>query len=109
MIEKIIINELSIALDVPVVVERAGRVAPFVLIERTGSNKQNRINAVTFAFQSYGSTLLEAGELNERVKEAVENLRGLDSVSAVRFARDYNFTDATTKNYRYQALFDIYY
>ncbi|SDQ04437.1 hypothetical protein SAMN04487752_0319, partial [Carnobacterium viridans] len=45
--------------------------------------------------------------LNEELKEVVENLILLNEISGVRLNSDYNFTDTTTKEYRYQAVFDI--
>ena len=48
-----------------------------------------------------------AAELNEQVKAAMEDLADLDEVSACRLNSDYNFTDTTTKHYRYQAVFDL--
>ena len=52
--------------------------------------------------------MLRAIELNERVKEVAHNLTELDTVTSVRLVSDYNFTDSETKEYRYQAIFDIY-
>ena len=37
----------------------------------------------------------------------MEDLADLDEVSACRLNSDYNFTDTTTKHYRYQAVFDL--
>ncbi len=53
--------------------------------------------------------MYEAAVLNEEVKEAVEGMITLDEVSKVSLNSDYNFTDTTTKEYRYQAVFDINY
>jgi hypothetical protein len=44
-------------------------------------------------------------QLNEAVKVAMADLITLDSVSGVSLNSDYNFTDSTTKEYRYQAVF----
>lgn len=109
IIEKKLIEYLSDSLDVPVVMERDGETAPFVLIERTGGGRSNRIETATVAFQSYGNTLLEACELNEEVKRAVYGIRELDGIFSADLNSDYNWTDSATKEYRYQALFNIYY
>ena len=45
--------------------------------------------------------------MNDRVKNAVEGLIWLDEIRGVSLNSDYNFTDTTTKEYRYQAVFDI--
>jgi hypothetical protein len=49
--------------------------------------------------------LYEAAALNERVKEAVKGSVELDEISGVQLNSDYNFTDVSGKQYRYQALF----
>lgn len=108
MIEKIAINHLSIALTVPVYMEIPENPPnTFVLVEKTGSSRTNRVNRATLAVQSWAGSLLAAAELNERVKAAMDELAEIDDVSACRLNSDYNFTDTTTKHYRYQAVFDL--
>lgn len=110
MIEKILLDYLSPALSVPVYMEvPEDDVEAFVVIQKTGSTKTNHIPAAVMAFQSYGGTLYEAAQLNEQVKEAVEASVILDGINAVRLNSDYNFTDTTTKRYRYQALYVVTY
>lgn len=109
MIEKTVLDFLSNNLDVEVVCERDGQKAPFVLIEKTASGRENRINRATLALQSYGTSLYETMLLNEEVKAVASNLPQLGNVSASKLVSDYNFTDTTTKEYRYQAIFDVYY
>lgn len=79
----------------------------YVLFEKTGSSKFNYLSASTFAFQSYAPSMYEAAKLNEELKEIVEKLVILDEISGVSLNSDYNFTDTETKEYRYQAVFDI--
>ncbi|MDG6122259.1 hypothetical protein [Lactococcus formosensis] len=79
----------------------------YVLFEKTGSSKSNNLSSSTFAFQSYAPSMYEAAKLNEELKEIVEQLIILDEVSGVSLNSDYNFTDTETKEYRYQAVFDI--
>lgn len=79
----------------------------YVLLEKTGGSKSNQLCKATFAFQSYASTLYEAASLNEEVKEAVESLINLDAIASVHYQTDYNFTNAATKQPRYQAVFEI--
>lgn len=82
-----------------------------VTIEKTGSSETNHIKTSTFAIQSYGKSLYEAAKLNEVVKEVMmdglDGLAGLDEIVSVSLNSDYNFTDTTTKKYRYQAVFNI--
>ena len=79
----------------------------YILVEKTGSSKQNHIKASTFAFQSYAPTLLEAAELNEQVKETVEGMIELDEITAISLNSDYNFTNTANKQPRYQAVYNI--
>lgn len=79
----------------------------YVVLEKTSSSKSNYLPSATFAFQSYAKSMYEAALLNEELKEVVENLILLNEISGVKLNSDYNFTDTTTKEYRYQAVFDI--
>ena len=108
MIEVIILNHLKDVLGVPVYMEEP--ITPpvqYVLMEKTGSDRENMINSSTFAFQSYDGTLYLTAMLNERVKAAVESLAELDEIGRVTLNSDYNFTDVTKKRHRYQAVYDI--
>lgn len=108
MIEKIVLDHLSTVLSVPVYLEIPENPPNnFVLVEKTGSSRANQVNRATLAVQSWAKTMMTAAELNEQVKTAMEGLDDLDSVSACRLNSDYNFTDTTTKHYRYQAVFDL--
>lgn len=81
----------------------------FVVIERVGSSKSNLIEHASLAIQSYAETLHAAGEINEAVKEAMDDVVMLPKISAVRLESDYNHTDPTSKRYRYQAVYEITY
>lgn len=109
MIELIIKNHLDQVLNTLVFFEYPEN-APefFVLIEKTSSGRNNRLDNSTFVFQSYAPSMYEAAELNEKVKFAVDSLIELSEISKVRLNSDYNFTDITRKKYRYQAVYDIY-
>ncbi len=108
MIEAIIIRYLNEELGVPVYAEVPAKAEKeFCVIEKTGSSVQNYIRSATVAVQSYAGTMLNAAKLNERVIQAMENLSGLEEVSSCSLNSDYNYTDTSTKRYRYQAVFDI--
>ena len=107
MIEKIIMDYLDKELDEPVSMEVPEKKRCYVVVEKTGSSKRNKIFGATIAVQSIGKTLYEAAELNEKVKAAMEGIEILDEISSCRLNTDYNFTDTTTKRYRYQAVFDL--
>jgi len=110
MIEVIIKNYLAEKLSVPVVLEvPANSSKSFVLLEKTGSSREERIDRAMLAIQSYAPSMYETARLNERVKAAMDSAAELDAVSASRLNSDYNFTDTTTKRYRYQAVYDLVY
>ena len=108
MIELTILEHLTTAMTVPVYLEHPDP-APtrYVIFQKTSSGKLNKLPKSTFAFQSYAESLYQAALLNEQLKEAVESLINKNEVSKVSLNADYNFTDITTKKYRYQAVFDI--
>ena len=110
MIEKIMLDYLSEELDVPVYMEEPrDKPETYVILEKVGSSETNHIPVANMAIQSYGPSMIEAAALNEIVKTAVRNAVRLTEISAVRLNSDYNFTDTTTKRYRYQAIFVITY
>lgn len=108
MIEKIVIDYLEMVLEVPVFMERPEK-APkkYVIVEKTGSSRENFIKSATLALKSHADSLLHAAELNEKVKEAMDSIVTLDAVSRSELNSDYNFTDPTSKTYRYQAVYDL--
>ena len=110
LIEKIIQDYLSENLDVDVYMEMPERPSSqsFVIIEKEGGSKTDKIPTSMFAFQSYGASLYEAAELNQDVEDALEMMKTLDAISGVQCnASGYNFTDPETKQYRYQCVYDI--
>lgn len=108
MIEEIILNHLAAKLSAPVYMEVPEKPpALFVVLEKTGSGRNDHICSAVFAVQSYAQSLLQAARLNEQVKAAMDVLPMLDEVCAARLNSDYNFTDTTSKRYRYQAVYDI--
>lgn len=108
MIEKTILDYLTASLSVPVYMERP-EVNPesYVVIEKTGSGRYDRIETATLAIQSYACSMYEAATLNEAVKAAMDEAVNLDSIARVLLNSDYNYTDTASKSYRYQAVFDV--
>lgn len=117
MIEKIILDYLAEELSpMPVLMETPAGTPEdpipdeYILIEKTGSSETNLIPSATFAFQSISSqSLYRAAQINEDVKGAMFTVISLPEVSRARLNSDYNFTDTRTKQYRYQAVYDITY
>lgn len=110
MIELIVRKYLVSKLDIPVVLEYKKNLPKrYILLEKTSGKRNNYLNSSTIAIQSYAESLLEAAKLNEKIKNIMYDLVAVDEVSRVDLNSDYNFTDSETKQYRYQAVFDINY
>ncbi|MBO7670899.1 MAG: hypothetical protein J6S60_09955 [Oscillospiraceae bacterium] len=109
MIEKTMLDYLTGRLSVPVHLETPEKPPErYIVIQKTGSFRVNRVDQATFAVQSIAATLFMAAELNEAVKTAMDEME--DSVSGifrVELNSDYNFTNTATKERRYQAVYNI--
>ena len=109
MIEVTILQYLnSLELSATVYAEiPATRPSKFFVLEKTGSSMDNHITRSTFAIQSYAPSMLKAAELNETVKNLMDDIVALDEIVRSEINTDYNYTDTTKKQYRYQAVYDI--
>lgn len=109
------IEYLSARLDVPVYGEvpetRPDAPLPetFVVVEKTGSTETDKIKHATVAFQSWAPSLFDAMALNEEVKTAVASSVSESKISRAKCENDYNWTDDSIKQHRWQAMFDIVY
>lgn len=116
MIEITVLNYLHDKLDVPVHTEKQSDVKEYVLIRKAGSGREDLIDNSTIIIQSYSSTLYSAAVLNEKVKIAMlgngtdtYGIIELDNVSKCSLNSDYEYSDLTQKEYRYQAVYDLVY
>ena len=108
MIEKTLLDYLSLKMDVPVHMEEPECPEPsYVILGKTGSRMRDHVCTATVVAQSYAETLYGAAVLNERVKQAMFDSVCLDEICSCDLNSDYNFTDQETHRYRYQAVFDI--
>lgn len=108
MIEIVILTHLKEKLEVPVYMESPDpKPERYVLIEKTGSGRDNWLTSSTIAVQSYAPSLYEAALLNDAVKTAMDDLVALNEIGKSKLNSDYNYTDTATKQYRYQAVYDI--
>lgn len=108
MIEKTVIQYLSEVQTVPVYAEVPTEPpTEFIVVEKTSGGRNNHINDSSIAIQSYSNTMLGAADLNELMKGYMLSLVSLSEVSRVILNSDYNYTDTSTKRYRYQAVYDI--
>ncbi len=113
MIEKITYDYLSAILNAPVSMEVPESNTPdeFVVVEKVAGSVTDYIRFATIAIQSYSLTsLYGAAQLNEFVHEAMDAMADhVEAISECRMVSDTNFTDTSTKRYRYQCLYNIYY
>lgn len=109
MIEETLLNYLNdSSLSVKAYSQRPEKEpASYVVIEKTGSRRSNRIETATIAIQSYGPTLFEAASLNDEVKGVMDVMPESCDIGSAKLVSDYNFTNTTAKRYRYQAVYNI--
>lgn len=109
MIEKVILDFVADALDVPVRMEiPADRPPRLVVLKRSGRGRENGLYAANLIAESHAESLVQAAELNEQVKAVLDGLDTLDQISSAELATDYPVTDTGSKQYRYQAVYEIY-
>lgn len=108
MIEAIIKDYLDEHLDYPVYLEHpSDPPEEYIIFEKTGTSKADFVETATIAVQSYAGSLYNACALNSKAKAAMEGLITLSEIAGVHLLSDYNFTDTTTKKYRYQAVYSL--
>lgn len=78
-----------------------------ILIEKTGGSVNNRIYSSTFVIETFAESMFYAAQMNEQLKDYMEDIVQLDAICSCKLNTDYNYTDTNTKRYRYQAMFDI--
>ena|SRR5690625_892297 len=101
MIEIIIKEYLDNNFHVPIFSEKPiDKPKRFIVIDKTGSGKNEHLPSATIAFQSYAESKYEASLLNEQLKTVIENMINLNEIRFVELNSDYNFTDTTTKEYK---------
>lgn len=111
MIEKTVLDYLCERLDIPVYTETPENPpAEYIVLVKTGGGIEDYICSATFAIKSISSiSLLRAAEINEQVKSAMDDIITLDTIYRSKLNGDYNYTDTQTKQYRYQAVYDLKY
>lgn len=110
IIEKTVIEYLKTSLNIDVYAEfPENPPEEFLVVEKTGSSREEMLDFGTIAVQSYSKSLYLASNLNEKAKESMYNMVALPCVNSVKLSGDSNFTDLSMKRYRYQAVFEIVY
>lgn len=107
MIAKTLLDYLMTELKIPTYMEQPEEKSGYILLDQTGTSNANHITTTTIAVQSYGASLYDAMVMNAQVKEAMKDFVALDEVASVRLETDYNFTDTASKQYRWQAVYNI--
>lgn len=108
MIERTILHYLLNNTETPCYMEEP-KTPPtrYYLLEKTGASQNDRLFSAVLTIQSYAESMEEAAELNDKVIGLMLNAITLPEVTRVRLNSDYNFTDETTRRYRYQAVFNL--
>lgn len=108
MIERIVKDYLAVQLDVPVYMETPDdKPLKYVVVEKGGSGGADHINTAVIMLKSHADTLADAATLNEEVKSAMDNIITLAEITRSDRNSDYNYTDTSTRKYRYQAVYDL--
>ena len=81
-----------------------------IVVSRVGEQVDNHLRRTRLAVQCYGATMLDAAARCEDAVGALMTLPANDAgVTALRVETTYNWTDETTKRYRYQAVVHVSY
>ena len=84
--------------------------AEYYIIEKTAADEENHVLMATIAVQSIsGISLLRAAQMSHDAENAMREFANAENVGRCKLNSAYNFTDTETKEYRYQAVFDIHY
>lgn len=102
-----LLQYLNEHLSVEAYAEAPDELTDYVLLEQTASSRSNHIITTTIAVQSYGKSLLEAMALSREVETVMGGFLALGNITRVELETDYNFTNTTTKQYRWQAVYNI--
>lgn len=95
--------------NVPIEVEVPKSGTTFVVFRVIDRGKVNLINAVTIEFLSYGTSKLEAAEVDELVREAMEGIVELDSIFSSKIGGGNDDYDEELKKNRYRTYFNLTY
>ena len=108
MIEVVIRNYLMSKVSEPVyaVMPETITAQRYYVIEKTSGGMENHIKSSTVIVQSYAESMEAAMTMNDAIVDIMVNCDAVE-VAAVRLNADYNFTNPETKQFRYQAVFDI--
>lgn len=108
MIEVLILNHILENSEIPAFMEvPLNPPLEYYLLEKTSGNQNDKLYSSTFAIQSIAQTMARAAQLNADLRPIMDTAITIDEICRVRLNSDYNYTDTTKKQYRYQAVYDI--
>lgn len=109
MIEHELLNYLSEKLSVPCYMEMPEDIdGEFIVIEKVGKSVNEHIYMSAFAVQSYADSLEGAAVLSNKAVNAMLAMPESDlNISNVTLNSEANFTDVSTRKYRYQATIEL--
>lgn len=85
----------------------------YLIVEQTGSGDENHIENKMVVVQTISrdrnNGLSKVMAINENVIAAMKKMPEYADVFRCHLNTDYNFTDTSSKKYRWQAVFDITY
>lgn len=110
MIEVILREYLTESLSYPVFLEKPENPPEeYIVLERTGDGEEDFIRDATIALQTYAGSLYRAASMAEEIAAVMGDAVTLNEVTSVELNSIYNYTNRLTKEYRYQAVFDVIY
>lgn len=117
MVEILVLKYLEKMVDIPVLLEAPEvpsdeyptEPKEYLIIEKTGETRTNRINTARVAVQSYGDSLYEVVKRDDVIRAIMEGCVEKDEFMLCKLVSSYNFTDTRRKKYRYQSVFEIVY
>ena len=97
-------------LDAPAFAERPKQNCPdeYYILELIGEPKSDQIETATIAVRSHANNMKRAADLAYDIDNLLMNgIINLDYIAGVRRNTIANFTDQSTKEYRYQGVYVI--
>lgn len=108
MIEAIIIAYLNANLTVPVSGEiPEDKTNRYVVVQKRGGERENHIYTSLFQFDVYAESLETAATLCKEVIAVIDEMTELDEVCNCEYGGDFNATNIASKQYCYQAMYNI--
>lgn len=82
----------------------------YYIVEKTAAGEENHIQKATVAVQSISSvSMLNAAVMSKSVEKAMKSITSVAGIGKCKLNSAYNFTNSETREYRYQAIFDLTY